>query len=59
MDHYLNRVRLIFRWLYNARGHEVSGKNILSSEWETPTFVKIKGKKTKRISPYSERAMGS
>jgi integrase/recombinase XerD len=31
-NHYLNRVRLFFRWLYNARGHEVSGKNILSSE---------------------------
>ena len=24
------------------------------SEWETPVFVKIKEKKTKRLSPYSE-----
>ena len=31
-----------------------SGENTLSSEWETPPFVKIKGKKTKRLSPYSE-----
>jgi integrase/recombinase XerD len=49
-NHYLNRVRLFFRWLYNAKG----GENTLSSEWETPAFVKIKGKKTKRLSPYSE-----
>jgi integrase/recombinase XerD len=52
-NHYLNRVRLFVRWLYNARGKEVGG-NILPSEWETPAFVKIKGKKTKRLSPYSE-----
>jgi integrase/recombinase XerD len=53
-NHYLNRVRLFFRWFHNARGKEVSGESTLSSEWETPTFVKIKGKKTKRLSPYSE-----
>jgi integrase/recombinase XerD len=53
-NHYLNRVRLFFRWLYNTRDCEVSSRNILSTEWETPAFVKIKGKKTKRISPYSE-----
>jgi hypothetical protein len=40
----LNRVRLFFRWLYNAGGKEVSGENSLPSEWETPAFVKIKGK---------------
>jgi integrase/recombinase XerD len=49
----LNRIRLFFRWLYNARGNDCS-ENILPSEWETPAFVKIKGKKTKRLSPYSE-----
>ena len=54
-NHYLNRTKLFFRWLYNARGkEEVSSKNTLSSEWETPVFVKIKGKKTKRLSPYLE-----
>ncbi|HEY9385868.1 MAG TPA: hypothetical protein VIP70_02420, partial [Nitrososphaeraceae archaeon] len=53
-NHYLNRVRLFFRWLYNVRGKEVCSENTLSSEWETPAFVKIKGKKTKRLSPYSE-----
>ena len=53
-NHYLNRIRLFYRWLYNAKGKEVSGENILSSEWETPAFVKLKGKKTKRLSPYLE-----
>jgi integrase/recombinase XerD len=52
-NHYLNRVRLFFRWFYNVRGKD-SSENFLSSEWETPAFVKIKGKKTKRLSPYSE-----
>jgi integrase/recombinase XerD len=52
-NHYLNRVRLFFRWFYNARGKD-SSENILSSEWETPAFVKIKGRKTKRLSPYLE-----
>src|SRR5690242_21804537 len=27
---------------------------IPQSEWETPAFIKIKEKKTKRLSPYSE-----
>jgi integrase/recombinase XerD len=53
-NHYLHRVKLFFRWLYNARGKEVSSENTLSSEWETPIFVKIKGKITKRHSPYLE-----
>lgn len=51
---YLNRIRLFFRWLYNARSKEDSSENTHSDEWETPAFVKIKGKKSKRLSPYSE-----
>jgi hypothetical protein len=38
------------RWLYNYRGRESDGE-IIFSEWETPTFAKIKGKKTKCQSP--------
>jgi integrase/recombinase XerD len=53
-NHYLNRIRLFYRWLYNARGKEASSENTVPSEWETPVFVRIKGKKTKRLSPYSE-----
>ena len=41
----MNRIRLFFRWLYNARGKEVSGENTLSFEWETPAFVKLKERK--------------
>jgi|SRR5918994_1879759 hypothetical protein len=47
----LHRIKHLFRWLYNQRGkHET----IPIPEWETPAFVKIKEKKTKRLSPYSE-----
>jgi integrase/recombinase XerD len=52
-NNYLNRVRLFFRWLYNAKGKVASEDNV-PCEWETPSFVKIRGKKTKRLSPYLE-----
>jgi integrase/recombinase XerD len=52
-NHYLVRIKLFFRWLYNARGKDPD--NIApDSDWETPSFARIKGKKSKRISPYSE-----
>jgi hypothetical protein len=47
-NHYLTRIKLFFRWLYNK------GKEIERDYWETPDFLKIKTKKTKRISPYVE-----
>jgi integrase/recombinase XerD len=51
-DH-LARIKLFFRWLYNVRGKDPD--NIaLQSDWETPSFARIKGKKSKRLSPYSE-----
>jgi integrase/recombinase XerD len=54
-NHYLYRIRLFFRWLYNYRSKELHDDNeITPSEWETPEFVKIKSKKTKRQSPYLE-----
>jgi hypothetical protein len=45
-NHYLVRVKLFYRWLYNK------DKEIDKDYWETPEFLKIKNKKTKRISPY-------
>lgn len=45
---YLNRIRLFYRWLYNIN------KNKDNEYWETPQFVRIKTKKTNRISPYLE-----
>ena len=47
-NHYLVRIKLFFRWLYNK------DKEIDKDYWETPEFLKIKNKKTKRISPYVE-----
>src|SRR5918995_3676063 len=47
-NHYLVRVKLFFRWLYNK------DREIDKDYWETPDFLRIKNKKTKRISPYVE-----
>jgi integrase/recombinase XerD len=47
-NHYLTRIKLFFRWLYNK------DKEIDKDYWETPNFLKIKNKKTKRTSPYVE-----
>jgi hypothetical protein len=48
---YLGTIKHFFRWLYNQRGKE---ELVSTSEWDTPQFVQIKKKKTKRLSPYSE-----
>jgi hypothetical protein len=53
-NHYLHRVKLFIRWLYNKKSKEVSNEINESTDWETPSFVKIKAKKTKRHSPYLE-----
>jgi integrase/recombinase XerD len=49
---YLVRIKYFFRWLYNQRGK--NGDAVPWAEWQTPSFVQIKYKKTKRLSPYSE-----
>lgn len=48
---YLARIRRFYRWLHNEYN-----KNEITDEgyWITPEFLKIKNKKTKRISPYLE-----
>jgi hypothetical protein len=55
---YLRRLKYFLRWLHNCQKNSNNDKNNLAaisqSEWETPVFVKIKEKKTKRLSPYSE-----
>jgi hypothetical protein len=56
---YLGRLKCFFRWIYNCRKNSGNNDNmnlsaISQSEWETPAFVKIKEKKSKRLSPYSE-----
>jgi integrase/recombinase XerD len=52
-NHYLNRIRLFFRWMHNYRGKDTNNE-FSSSELVTPEFVKIRTKKTKRASPYLE-----
>src|SRR5215208_2941170 len=47
-NHYLTRIKLFYRWLYNK------DKEVDKDYWKTPDFLKIKNKKTKRISPYVE-----
>jgi len=46
---YLGRIKYFFRWLYNCKDKDFDDVQI--SDWETLDFVKIKKKKSKRISP--------
>jgi integrase/recombinase XerD len=48
---YLSRIKYFFRWLHNNKEKDAL---IYQSEWITPHFARIKEKKTKRLSPYSE-----
>jgi site-specific recombinase XerD len=50
---YLHRIKHFIRWLYNSDLNK-SGGTIPMEEWSTPFFLKIKEKRTKRISPYLE-----
>ena len=52
---YLMRIKYFFRWMYNYKDKDLD--DVPFSEWETPDFVKIKNKKTKRISPYLENEL--
>ena len=56
MDNYYNLVHLkrFFRWLHNHHKDEQEGNDIAESEWKTPSFINIKKRRTKRLSPYSE-----
>ena len=46
-------IKLFFRWLHNHNG-KAEDEILSQSEWITPSFVKIKGKNTKRLSPYTD-----
>jgi integrase/recombinase XerD len=52
-NHYLHRIKLFLRWLYNKRRKELVDRTS-QSDWQTPDFAKIKGKIIKRVSPYLE-----
>lgn len=52
---YLQRIKYFFRWLYNEKLRQERNEESLDpSDWVTPPFLKIKEKKSKRISPYLE-----
>ena len=48
---YLTRIRRFYRWLHNQYGKD---DPVDERDWVTPEFLKIKNKKTKRVSPYFE-----
>jgi integrase/recombinase XerD len=50
-NRYLNRIKSFMRFLHNQHGKK---KEIPMSDWETPECARIKEKRTKRLSPYSE-----
>jgi hypothetical protein len=52
-NHYLHRIKLFLRWLYNQRGKQLNDGES-QSDWQTPDFARIKGKRIKRVSPYLE-----
>ena len=53
---YLSDIKYLMRWLHNwkMRKNDPNRDFQTPHEWETPTFAKIKRKKTKRLSPYLE-----
>jgi integrase/recombinase XerD len=51
---YLGDIKYFFRWLHNYKLKSDTERESNPSDWETPAFVQIKKKKTKRLSPYLE-----
>jgi len=55
---YLHRIKHFFRWLYNQKDVEAKGLTkgevLTQQDWETPSFARIREKRSKRISPYLE-----
>ncbi len=60
---YLNHLKYFFRWFYNEHNKQSdsnSGTEYTSQiDWITPEFMKIKKKKTKRLSPYIDSELWS
>ena len=64
-NHYLSHIKYFFRWLYNAY-HKKNSESFSAVnescydcpssfyDWQTPSFIQIRKKKTKRTSPYLE-----
>jgi integrase len=52
---YLGRIKYFYRWLHNYDDKRFD--DVQFSDWQTPNFVSIKKKKSKRISPYLENEL--
>jgi hypothetical protein len=56
-NHYLSHLKFFFRWLHNENnkvGNDDDEHIKSIQDWATPSFIQIKQKKTKRLSPYSQ-----
>lgn len=53
-NRYLNHLKFFYRWLYNEYNEAKTNNNNSFSDWITPDFLKIKMKRTNRLSPYSQ-----
>jgi integrase/recombinase XerD len=58
-NYYLVHLKRFFRWLHNyykpkCAGEQEDDISELELQWITPSFINIKKRKTKRLSPYSE-----
>jgi hypothetical protein len=53
---YLGRIKYFIRWIYNRRTKGRKENDLLDDPayWQTLSFIQIRKKKTKRLSPYSE-----
>jgi integrase/recombinase XerD len=52
---YLQRIKYFIRWIYNEKKRiDNNLEEIEPTDWTTPSIVKIKEKRSKRISPYLE-----
>jgi integrase/recombinase XerD len=53
---YLNRLKIFYRWLYN---HQKSyNYEDHETKWQTPSFIGIKNKQTKRLIPIQKQKFG-
>jgi integrase/recombinase XerD len=59
-NYYLVHLKRFFRWMHNYHNkselsHEQEDDDAISeSQWVTPSFINIKKRRTRRLSPYSE-----
>jgi hypothetical protein len=53
---YLGRIKYFMRWLYNQKENYKSREeeSLTPTDWVTPSFIRIKKKRTQRLSPYLE-----